>query len=143
MNRFFLIIFSTLIISLFQSCFKEENNGFIKRVAFDSKGGTLVINAEASIFSIDIGEGDEMDRYHSEYIEPDSIIAKSEWLTVKSRVGSQKLIITVDSMNKASRSDDRGVDEINSRDNDAKRFAPVTIYSGGYEYAVIWIFQFP
>lgn len=126
MKKFILLSLTVIIITFFQSCFKEEKDKFVNVVAFNGDGGTVVVSGEAPIYSLEIGEGDQMDKYHDESVEPDSIIVRSSWMTVKSRIGDNRLIFSVDPLNTGK-----------------KRVAPVSVYTQGYNYSVIRVIQYP
>lgn len=119
------ILASVLLASFSQSCFREESNGFINRMGVGQEGGTFVVKGETGVYSLEMGEGSQMDAYHEEFIEPDTVVVKNDWLEAKARIGSNRIIITVDPLH-----------------GEKKRRAPITAYSG-YEYAVIWVTQSP
>lgn len=124
--RNILRIATLIIVALVcQSCFTEDSNGFIGRVGVDSSGGTFILLGETGVYSLEIGEGIQMDAYHEEFIEPDTVIVRSEWLEAKTRIGDNRIMITVSPLRSGK-----------------KRRAPITAYSGN-EYAVIWVVQYP
>ena len=125
MNGVIRIVGFMILVLMWQSCFTEDSNGFINRVAVNSRGGTFIGKGETGVFSLEIGEGSRMDVYHEGYIDPDSVVVRSPWLEAKTRIGSNRIIVSVTPL-----------------DDGKKRLAPITAHSG-QEYAVIWVVQYP
>ncbi|MDE6682280.1 MAG: hypothetical protein K2J87_02505 [Muribaculaceae bacterium] len=125
MKRIIRNVVFVILILICQSCFTEDSNGFINRVAVNSSGGIFIVKGETGVYSLEIGEGEKMDAYHEEYIEPDTVAVRSPWLEAKTRVGSNRITVSVAPLVEGK-----------------KRLAPITAYSGN-EYAVIWVVQYP
>lgn len=96
MRRYIKANFLFIVCLFFSSGCSNDNQGFPDEIIFPANGRHITLHSESAVYWGCISVSGERPITDIEYKdnEPDSIILRNEWLTIKGRIGEKKLSFT-------------------------------------------------